>query len=114
MPTRLIDFHKYQGLGNDFVILDFFSSSSSSGFAVTSDLARSLCHRRLGVGCDQILVVTDTEGEMEKTAGVDAAISIFNADGSSAEACGNGTRQGPTRHSRVARPWKAEFAHPNC
>ena len=76
-------FTKMHGLGNDFVVFD----------AVTQPLAlnpariRRLADRRLGVGCDQVLVV-----EPARTAGTDFYYRIFNADGGEVEQCGNGAR----------------------
>jgi len=76
-------FTKMQGLGNDFVVLD--------GIGQTVDLTpaqlRRLADRRLGVGCDQILVV-------ERTTRPDADFRyrIHNADGGEVEQCGNGAR----------------------
>jgi len=76
-------FTKMHGLGNDFVVLD--------GIAQTVDLTpaqyRRLADRRLGVGCDQVLVV-----ERPTRDGVDFRYRIFNADGGEVEQCGNGAR----------------------
>ena len=76
-------FTKMHGLGNDFVVLD--------GIAQRIDLSpaqyRRLADRRLGVGCDQVLVV-----ERPTAADVDFRYRIFNADGGEVEQCGNGAR----------------------
>ena len=76
-------FTKMHGLGNDFVVLD--------GIAQRIDLTaaqyRRLADRRLGVGCDQVLVV-----ERPTSADVDFRYRIFNADGGEVEQCGNGAR----------------------
>ncbi len=76
-------FTKMHGLGNDFVVLD--------GIAQTVDLTpahyRRLADRRLGVGCDQVLVV-----ERPTRSDVDFRYRIFNADGGEVEQCGNGAR----------------------
>jgi diaminopimelate epimerase len=76
-------FTKMHGLGNDFVVLD--------GIAQKIDLStaqyKALADRRLGVGCDQVLVV-----ERPTRPGVDFLYRIFNADGGEVEQCGNGAR----------------------
>jgi diaminopimelate epimerase len=77
-----IAFHKYEGLGNDFVLIE----AEHEG-AVSSSLARELCDRRLGVGGDGVLLVVPPE-----TAGAAARMIVVNADGSIPEMCGNGLR----------------------
>jgi diaminopimelate epimerase len=81
MPT--LPFTKMHGLGNDFVVFD--------GIAQAIDLTpaqlRLLADRRLGVGCDQVLVV-----ERPTRDDVDLRYRIYNADGGEVEQCGNGAR----------------------
>lgn len=79
----LIPFTKMHGLGNDFVLVDERKSSVRLDGA---SLAR-LADRRFGVGCDQILVL-----ERSSLSQTLARYSVFNADGSGAEHCGNGVR----------------------
>src|SRR3954468_8101593 len=90
MPQRLM-FTKMHGLGNDFVVIDdLFSPSGSqatSGILLDSSLAQRICHRRFGVGADQILWLKPS---LDSTC--DARMEILNADGSIAEMCGNGIR----------------------
>ena len=74
---------KCQGTGNDFVLLD---NRKERPFSYAS-MARTLCDRRFGVGGDGLLVILPA-----RDAGADLTMRIFNADGSEAEACGNGTR----------------------
>jgi diaminopimelate epimerase len=78
-----LPFLKMHGLGNDFVILD--------GRATPLDLPparrRTIAHRQLGVGCDQLIVL---ERPSERDA--DVFMRIYNPDGSEAGACGNATR----------------------
>ena len=76
-----LDFHKMQGLGNDFVILDRRSGKLSLSAAQIQRVA----DRRLGVGCDQILC-------LEASGRADVFMRVYNADGSEVGACGNGTR----------------------
>ena len=70
------------GLGNDFVILDWRDDRSRK---VPEAAARRLADRRLGIGCDQILVLRDCDT-------ADLRMDILNQDGSPSGACGNGTR----------------------
>ncbi len=75
-------FLKMHGLGNDFVVFD----ARNSGLALSSDQAKAIADRRLGVGCDQVIVIRSGAD------GVDADMQIFNADGSEVESCGNAAR----------------------
>ncbi len=76
-------FTKMQGLGNDFVVFE----AVTRPLALTPARVRRLSDRRLGVGCDQVLVV-----EPAVTAGTDFRYRIYNADGGEVEQCGNGAR----------------------
>jgi len=81
MPT--LPFTKMHGLGNDFVVFD----GTAQAVALTPAQLRLLADRRLGVGCDQVLVVErPTRGD------VDLRYRIYNADGGEVEQCGNGAR----------------------
>lgn len=75
-----MDFTKMQATGNDFVIVD--ARHSDDDWAA---LAPRLCHRRLGIGSDGLILVLES-GE------ADLRMRMFNPDGSEAEACGNGLR----------------------
>jgi diaminopimelate epimerase len=68
-----------QGLGNDFVVID------QPGFGPGPATIRTIADRRLGVGCDQVLLLEPLGGEHFH-------YRVFNADGSEAEQCGNGLR----------------------
>ncbi len=72
-----IKFEKWQGLGNDFIIL--FDDIA------TSDLAIKMCDRNFGVGADGLFCPTKSDV-------ADAAWKFFNSDGSVAQMCGNGIR----------------------
>jgi len=80
--TMLVEFHKMQGAGNDFVVLD----ERAAPLGLTASQLAWLADRRRGVGCDQIILI----GPGDEAA--DAAIRFYNSDGSEAGACGNGTR----------------------
>ena len=73
-------FMKMHGLGNDFVVLD----GRVRRVDVTPELAVAIADRRLGVGFDQLAVISDGPG--------DAHLTFYNADGSTSAACGNATR----------------------
>lgn len=75
-------FVKYQGAGNDFVLIDLSHSLPSLDWA---DLARRLCERRHGIGADGLLLLLPSKI-------ADYRMSIFNADGSEPAMCGNGIR----------------------
>ncbi len=75
-------FLKYQGLGNDFLVVD-----ATSPNAVLGAQAVALCDRRRGVGGDGVLLVLPP-----LTPGAAARMKVLNADGSSPEMCGNGLR----------------------
>jgi len=79
-----LGFLKVHGAGNDFVLLDARTELVPDDLA---DLAVRLCHRRLGVGADGILVVREA-----RSPGAAASMHIQNSDGSYAEMCGNGLR----------------------
>mgnify|MGYP002624365296 CR=1 FL=1 len=75
-----MEFEKWQGCGNDFVLID------RTGDASIDDLdVKLICDRHFGVGSDGLIVA-----RLSKVA--DARMQMFNPDGSEAEMCGNGIR----------------------
>ncbi len=79
-----IPFVKMHGAGNDFVIFDGRTRSLPD---VTRAFSQRLADRRLGIGCDQLVIIRQAN---DPTA--IARVEFRNADGSSAEMCGNGIR----------------------
>jgi len=78
-----LKFTKMQGAGNDFVVIDAYSSPVS----LSQNQIKQIANRYFGVGCDQLLLV-----ERTNTPNVDFRYRIFNADGGEVEQCGNGAR----------------------
>jgi diaminopimelate epimerase len=78
-----LEFLKMHGLGNDFVVLD----ARRRALALSPTAARRIADRRLGIGCDQVVVIARA-----KNALADAGVRFLNADGGEAGACGNGSR----------------------
>lgn len=74
-------FWKYQGIGNDFVLVD----GTDGNLKIDTEWCVRICDRHYGVGADGVLYVMPGEG-------TDVTMRIINADGSEAEMCGNGIR----------------------
>lgn len=77
-------FTKMHGLGNDFILIDCIKQPEAAGLPFAG-LSRKLCHRRFGIGADQLLLLYPSDK-------ADFKMKIFNADGSEVEMCGNGIR----------------------
>ncbi len=69
------------GLGNDFVVLD----GREQAIALDPATVRVLADRRIGIGCDQVIMIG-------RSAVADVSMRIWNSDGSEVTACGNATR----------------------
>ena len=77
-----LSFTKYQGTGNDFIVIDALDGLPVVDWATT---AAFLCDRHYGVGADGVLLV-------ERGRRAAFAMRVVNADGSEPEMCGNGIR----------------------
>lgn len=75
-------FDKYEGLGNDFIVVE---ATSTAGYEEPQ--VKALCDRHFGVGADGVLLVVPPA-----SAGARARMIVLNADGSRPEMCGNGIR----------------------
>ncbi len=84
---HVLQFSKYQGLGNDFLLLDGRSLEDPEGvFRLTPERVSRLCDRRFGVGGDGVILA------LPPREGGELRMRIFNADGTEPEMCGNGIR----------------------
>lgn len=81
--TFPIAFEKMSGTGNDFVIID--NRTAAIPLAEQADFARRICRRMFSVGADGLILI-------EESTKADFAWNFYNADGSVAEMCGNGSR----------------------
>lgn len=79
-----LNFYKYQGTGNDFIIIDNRNSVLSKN---DTNLFRSLCDRRFGIGADGLIFLENSDNS-----GEDFKMVYFNADGNESSMCGNGGR----------------------
>ena len=77
-----IEFYKYQGAGNDFIVLD---NREHIYDHITSENVRQLCKRNFGIGADGLMLLNNKEG-------FDFEMVYFNADGNLGSMCGNGGR----------------------
>lgn len=77
-----IPFFKYQGAGNDFVIID---DRMDTHLKLTEDDIRSMCNRHFGIGADGLMVFRTREE-------FDFKMDYYNADGKLGTMCGNGGR----------------------
>ena len=86
----MLQFSKYQGLGNDFLLLDsrhgLALRDGGGPVAFDPESIRRLCDRRFGVGADGVILA------LPPREGGELRMRIFNADGTEPEMCGNGIR----------------------
>ena len=83
----MLQFSKYQGLGNDFLLLDGRDlEDGDRAYGLDAEAVRRLCDRRFGVGGDGVILA------LPPRQGGELRMRIFNADGSEPEMCGNGIR----------------------
>lgn len=76
-----LQFFKYQGAGNDFIIID----NRNMSVDLSTDQIRHLCDRHFGIGADGLMLLTNCDS-------ADFKMVYFNADGNESTMCGNGGR----------------------
>lgn len=77
-----INFYKYQGAGNDFVMID---NRDGSFPTINHQMVRQLCDRRFGIGGDGLIA-------LEPSDSTDFKMLYYNSDGNFGSMCGNGGR----------------------
>ncbi len=77
-----LDFFKYHGTGNDFIILDNREQKYNE---LTPLQVEFLCHRKFGIGADGVMM-------LNKRSGYDFEMKYHNSDGAEGSMCGNGAR----------------------
>ncbi len=77
-----IEFHKYQGTGNDFILID---NRANQYDTVTEKQVAFLCNRHYGIGADGLMLLNVKQG-------FDFEMKYYNADGGEGSLCGNGGR----------------------
>ena len=82
-----IPFARMHGCGNDFVVLD---DRAGRLYPHRRALAQAICHRRIGLGGDGLLLIARAQAGDDS--GADLAMTYVNADGNDGEMCGNGAR----------------------
>lgn len=76
-----LHFYKYQGTGNDFILVD----NRDGSIRLSTKQILTLCDRRFGIGADGLM-------ELQMQAGYDFKMVYYNADGKEGSMCGNGGR----------------------
>uniref|UniRef100_A0A7S2V2H6 diaminopimelate epimerase n=1 Tax=Fibrocapsa japonica TaxID=94617 RepID=A0A7S2V2H6_9STRA len=83
LQMSTVKFTKYEGLGNDFILID---NRDSPEPMISPEQATKLCNRNFGIGGDGVIFALPGKD------GMDYTMRIYNSDGSEPEMCGNGIR----------------------
>jgi len=82
-----ITFEKYQGNGNDFIVIDSRGNDLYKNYDTNKFLdIKKICNRQFGIGADGVIFIEQPDEDNY------AKMIIFNSDGSEAQMCGNGIR----------------------
>ena len=76
-----LHFFKYQGTGNDFILVD----NRKNGISLSIEQIHKLCDRRFGIGADGLMLLNEKSG-------YDFEMKYYNSDGNEGSMCGNGAR----------------------
>jgi diaminopimelate epimerase len=76
-----MEFHKYHGTGNDFILID----NREESVVLSEENLTKLCHRRFGIGADGLIILNSSDK-------FDFDMRYFNSDGKEGTMCGNGGR----------------------
>lgn len=76
-----LSFYKYQGTGNDFIIID----NRPGNISLSTEQIKKMCNRRFGIGADGLMLLNTKEG-------YDFDMKYYNSDGNESSMCGNGGR----------------------
>ncbi|NOY50528.1 MAG: diaminopimelate epimerase [Chlorobi bacterium] len=76
-----LNFYKYHGNGNDFVMID----NAENRLSMSADRIAAICHRRFGVGADGLILINSCDS-------ADFGMVYYNSDGNEGSMCGNGGR----------------------
>jgi diaminopimelate epimerase len=79
----MVTFYKYEGVGNDFIMIDNLSGELAFG----KDYIKSICDRYFGIGADGVILL-----ESSLNPNANCFMNYYNSDGTVAQMCGNGAR----------------------